>query len=150
MKIKNTFCFFFTTFTGKDKIFLSPDSHKRSIGSVCGTSSKSEDMAQSRNNVVCMKHDVASFGGVEKQDTMPLRWFGVNEDVTKHLLQYIPEPRTLYNLSMTSKTVRQMISLEVVIKCGMFYGGRPFATLFKLSKMMNSMSIYPVDAMRLL
>ena len=78
-----------------------------------------------------------------------LRWFGYNQDITKHLIEYVPHPRTLYNLSMTSKVLRSLVTTKVVVTCSMYYGGRPFSTIFKLARMMKLKAIYPPDALRI-
>ena len=85
----------------------------------------------------------------ECDSSLDLRWFGYSEDLTRHLIEYIPHPRTLYHLSMTNKLVRSLITTEILIKCAMYHGGRSFATIFKLTRLMNLEAIYPPSAMRI-
>lgn len=100
------------------------------------------------------EHDIIIDSGeigvhVNDQDNK-LRWLGVNEDVTVHLIEYISNPRTLYHLSMTSKSIRRSLTVDIVVKCAMYHGGRPFATVFKLANLMKMKSIYPPSALRIL
>lgn len=74
--------------------------------------------------------------------------FGIDEYLTRHIMEFVPNPRALYNLSMTNKLLRSLITTELVVKCAMYYGGHAFHTIFKMASLVKLRAIYPPSSLR--
>ena len=71
--------------------------------------------------------------------------FGIDEYLTRHIMEFVPNPRALYNLSMTNKLLRSLITTELVVKCAMYYGGHAFHTIFKMASLVKLESNIPTQ-----
>ncbi len=70
--------------------------------------------------------------------------------LSRHILQYVNDTRTLYNLSQVNKCLRRCIDVPMVVRCGLLQGGKPMAAIVQIYPALRNKSIYPPDGLRLL
>ena len=54
------------------------------------------------------------------------QWFGSNLELTRRVMEYIQHPKDLYRVSMLSKTSREAVTVEIVVRCAMMHGGKAY------------------------
>jgi hypothetical protein len=65
-------------------------------------------------------------------------------------MNYIGDIKTLFTLSKVNKLLCETINEEMVIKCAMYSGGRPFASIRNVYRFMKNKSGYIASPLRLL
>ena len=78
------------------------------------------------------------------------QWFGSNLELTRRVMEYIQHPKDLYRVSMLSKTSREAVTVEIVVRCAMMHGGKAYDTMKNIHYLMNKRAIYPPSPLRLL
>ena len=78
------------------------------------------------------------------------QWFGSNLELTRRVMEYIQHPKDLYRISMLSKTSREAVTVEIVVRCAMTHGGKAYDTMKNIHYLMNKRAIYPPSPLRLL
>lgn len=76
--------------------------------------------------------------------------FGYSADVTRHILEYVSDPKTLLNVSQVNKLIRKTISLEMVITVCMRSGGRSLQSINNLQSKISCRAFRVPSALRLL
>lgn len=65
-------------------------------------------------------------------------------------MEYISDPRDLYNVGMLNKITMSAVTTKMVVECSMQKGGRAYKCMQRLHKLMSKRAIYPPSPLRLL
>ena len=76
--------------------------------------------------------------------------FGYDRNISLLIMNYIGDIKTLFAVSKVNKLLRETIDEEMVIKCAMYNGGRPFESIRNIYRFMKSKSGYIASPLRLL
>jgi len=76
--------------------------------------------------------------------------FGYDRNISLVIMNYIGDIKTLFTVSKVNKLLRETINEEMVIKCAMYSGGRPFASIRNVYRFMKNKSGYIASPLRLL
>jgi hypothetical protein len=78
------------------------------------------------------------------------RILGADMYLTKYILEFVHDTKTLYNVSQVNKCLYQCINVTMVVRCGLLQGGKPMRALMQIYPALRSKTIYPPDGRRLL
>ena len=97
----------------------------------------------------CIKIN-ASLGTKQKQDadsvsTLP----DLSMDSLAHVREYL-SPKDLYAMTYASKDLMESLKIETVMKSAMLTGGNAWTTVGVIAKLVETGSIFPPNALRLL
>jgi len=70
-------------------------------------------------------------------------------DAMVNVMEFLP-PRSLYNIALTCKSLREMVTTKMVVQSALIHGGHAKKTMEELYKLMKNQSIYPPSPLRLL
>ena len=73
----------------------------------------------------------------------------INVDAMVNVMEFLP-PRSLYNIALTSWSLREMVTTRMVVQSALIHGGHPKKTMEELAKLMKKHSIHPPSPLRLL
>lgn len=76
--------------------------------------------------------------------------FGHERNISFMIMNYIGDIRTLFTVSKVNKLLRDSITEEMVVKCAMYSGGRPLASIKNIYRFMTTRSAYIASPLRLL
>ena len=76
--------------------------------------------------------------------------FGHEKNISSMVMNYIGDIRTLLAVTRVNKLLRDSITEEMVIKCAMYSGGRPFSSIRNIYRFMTTKSGYIASPLRLL
>ncbi|KAL7426484.1 hypothetical protein ACHAXM_000498 [Skeletonema potamos] len=63
-------------------------------------------------------------------------------DAMVNVMEFLP-PRSLYNIALTCKSLREMVTTKMVVQSALIHGGHAKKTMEELYKLMKNQSIYP-------
>ena len=78
------------------------------------------------------------------------RVLGSDLDLTRHILQYVMDTKTLLILSQVNKCLREAIEVSTVVACALQEGGKPMKAIMQIYPAMTERKAYPPDGRRLL
>ncbi len=73
----------------------------------------------------------------------------INVDAMVNVMEFLP-PRSLYNVALTCKSLREMVTTKMVVQCALIHGGHAKKTMEEMYKMMSKHSIHVPSPLRLL
>jgi len=73
----------------------------------------------------------------------------INVDAMVNVMEFLP-PRSLYNVALTCKSLREMVTTKMVVQCALIHGGHAKKTMEELYNMMSTHSIHVPSPLRLL
>ena len=99
--------------------------------------------------------DIESVDGIDFNATSNGKYsitllFGHERNISSMIMNYIGDIRTLFAVSKVNKLLRNSITEEMVIKCAMYSGGRPLASIKNIYRFMTTKSAYIASPLRLL
>lgn len=91
----------------------------------------------------------AGLGG-NREGNAASNWFGSNLELTRRVMEYIQDPKDLYKVALLTKSTQRAITVEIVVRCAMFHGGKAYRTIEIMYSLMAKRAIYPPSPLRLL
>ena len=73
----------------------------------------------------------------------------INVDAMVNVMEFLP-PRSLYNVALTCKSLREMVTTKMVVQSALIHGGHAKKTMEELYNMMSNHSIHVPSPLRLL
>ncbi len=73
----------------------------------------------------------------------------INVDAMVNVMEFLP-PRSLYNVALTCKSLREMVTTKMVVQSALIHGGNAKKTMEELYKLMKNHSIHVPSPLRLL
>jgi len=73
----------------------------------------------------------------------------INVDAMVNVMEFLP-PRSLYNIALTCKSLREMVTTKMVVHSALIHGGNAKKTMEELYNMMKNRSIHVPSPLRLL
>jgi len=73
----------------------------------------------------------------------------INVDAMVNVMEFLP-PRSLYNVALTCKSLREMVTTKMVVQCALIHGGHAKKTMEELYALMSNHSIHIPSPLRLL
>ncbi len=70
-------------------------------------------------------------------------------DAMVNVMEFLP-PRSLYNIALTCKSLREMVTTKMVVQSALIHGGHAKKTMEELYNLMKMHSIHPPSPLRLL
>jgi len=70
-------------------------------------------------------------------------------DAMVNVMEFLP-PRSLYNIALTCKSLREMVTTKMVVQSALIHGGNPSKSMAELHSLMRNHSIHVPSPLRLL